>query len=273
MARITGRRVPMSLPRIWMDDLMIASRGRPIISFERRCDVSPLLEARGTLRVSWSLMLAKAFGMVSLRRPVLRRAYVAWPWPHYFESDSPIASIALEREYEGEPAVFFGMVSEPHSRPLLQLQAMLERWKTAPVDSIRTFRRMIRYTRLPRPMRRLQWWIGVTASGRHRARNCGTFGISTTAGTGAVATNLISPVSSSISIGPLDDAGTMDIRLHFDHRAYDGVTAAAVLADLEATLNGPIADELREIDASAKQRTSLRYDRLGTPPVPATIRS
>src|SRR5438105_15782808 len=110
MARRTGRRVPLSLPRRWIDDLMAASRHAPLVTFERRMALGALAAARAAASPSpaWVLLFAKAYAIVAARRPELRRAYVPLPTPHLYEAEESVASIAVEREYEGEPAVFFG---------------------------------------------------------------------------------------------------------------------------------------------------------------------
>ena len=45
--------------------------------------------------------------------------------------------------------------------------------------------------------------------------------------------------------GPLQDDGTLTLRLLFDHRVYDGATAARVLARVEEILLGPIYEEIK----------------------------
>ncbi|CAN5551682.1 hypothetical protein BH11PLA2_BH11PLA2_05440 [soil metagenome] len=247
MANVTGRRIPLSLPRRWIDDLMRASRGRPIISFERRMNLAPLIAARKVNRISWTVLFAKAYGILCTRRPELRRAYVSWPWPHLFESDMILPSIAIERKYEGESAVFFGIYREPHTHTLAVMQHGLEGWKNRPIANVKQFQRLIWYTRFPRHLRRLLWWYAITSSGQRRARNCGTFGISSTAATGSTALNLISPVATSINYTPLEPDGSLTVRLHFDHRVMDGLTAASVLDELELILNGEIRDELTRV--------------------------
>lgn len=244
MAQVTGRSTRLTLPRRWIADLMTASRGMPIISFERRMNLAAVVAARADRGISWTILFAKAFGILCANRRELRQAFVGFPWPHLYESDRVLASVAVEREYEEEPAVFFGLIRDPQLNPLPKLQDALVRFQTQPPQTIKQFRRLIFYSRFPWPLRRALWWYGIVASGKRRARNCGTFGISTTAGSGATALNLISPVATTLNCGPLDAAGTMDVRLHFDHRVLDGMTAARILAELEAILTGVILSEL-----------------------------
>ena len=46
------------------------------------------------------------------------------------------------------------------------------------------FRKMLRATRLPLPLRRLLWWIGLNV-GRQRANYFGSFGVTSVAAYGA----------------------------------------------------------------------------------------
>jgi hypothetical protein len=249
MARMTGRRVPLSLPRRWIDDLMATSRGVPLVTFERRMALAAVATARRDVdpSPSWVMLFAKAYAIVASRRPELRRAYVPFPVPHLYEADESVASVAVEREYGGEPAVFFGLLRSPDKRPLAELMRRLSEWKRRPLKEVREFCRLLKHTRLPRPLRRLMWWYGMNTSGRRRARHFGTFGISVTAGLGAAAVNLISPLATTLSYGVLDNDGSLDVRLHFDHRVLDGAPAARALAELENVLRTTIVAELRQM--------------------------
>ena len=141
--------------------------------------------------------------------------------------------------------MFFGLVAAPDRLSLAALQAHLWAWKTAPIGQVKEFARLVRFTRLPRPVRRLLWWYAMATSGRKRARNFGTFGISVTAAQGAAALNLIAPLATTFNYGVLADDGSLDVRLHFDHRVLDGAPVTRALAELEQVLNGEIAAELR----------------------------
>jgi hypothetical protein len=248
MPAITGRRVRISLPRRWVADLMHVSRHAPVVTAERRADLSALIAARARVPdpPPWPALFIKAYALVAARTPALRRAYLPFPWPHLYEVDESVASVAVAREYDGEPAVFFGLVRRPDRQPLGKLAALLHEWKTRPVERIRPFARLIRYTRYPRPVRRLAWWLGMNLSGRHRAKTVGTFGLTTVGSAGADLLNVIAPTATTLSYGPLAADGTVAVRLGFDHRVLDGLTAAHALADLEEALRSEL---LREVNA------------------------
>ena len=98
---------------------------------------------------------------------------------------------------------------------------------------------------LPRPLRRLIWWLGLFADGAHRANFFGTFGISVVASLGAAGLHILSPLTTTLNYGPFDDEGEIDVRLTYDHRVLDGANAARAIGALEAALLGPILEELR----------------------------
>jgi hypothetical protein len=246
------------LPRRWIADLMHASRGVPLVSFERHMDVSAVAAARRQLAdpPGWCAIFTKAYGIVTLSRPELRTVYMTFPWPRLYEHPHSIASVAVERHWHGEPAVFFGLILQPGKQPLEKMERYLRRFKEAPVDEIGDLRRLVQTARYPRLIRRLLWWYGLNWSGNHRAKNAGTFGVSVTAGLGASAVKLISPLTTTLNYGPLDEAGWLNVVLHFDHRVIDGAPIARALAHLEHVLNNEIVSELRALQSPARLAVS-----------------
>lgn len=247
MSQDSGRRLPLSLPRRFMCDLMRLSRDVPLIPVQRRMRLAAVAEARQSARPrpGWCALFIKAFARVAGRRPELRRAYFTYPWPHLYEHPVSVAAVAVDRRFHDEDAVFIGHVRSPDQQTLSELDDHLRRFKDAPLDSIGIFRRTLTVSSLPWPLRRLAWWIGYHSSGRRRAKYMGTFGISVVAGLGASLLDLYSPLTATLNYGVLDPDGSMDVRLFFDHRVLDGAAAARALEDLEGVLTGDIVNELR----------------------------
>src|SRR5205085_3878235 len=106
-----------------------------------------------------------------------------------------------------------------------------------PVEMIGTFRRALRISRLPRPVRRALWWYALNSSGYKRARNLGTFGVSVYSGLGAEGLHPLSPLTTTLNYGVIAEDGTVDVRVVYDHRVLDGATVARALEDLEGILN------------------------------------
>ena len=243
-----GRYLSLPLPRRWVGDLLHASRNVPLVPFERRMNLAPVVAARRLVEPapSWCALFTRAYSLVAARRPELRRAYLSFPWPRLYEHPESIACVAVERTWRDEPAVFFALLREPEYQPIPQLDGHLRHYKGVPIESVGTFRRLIRTTHVPRPLRRFLWWQALNVSGPKRARNFGTFGVSVTAGMGASALQLICPLTTTLYYGTLAADGSLDVRLTFDHRVLDGGPAARALGDLEETLCTDIVRELHD---------------------------
>ena len=121
---------------------------------------------------------------MAAQRPELRWAYIPLPWAHFYEHPYSIASVAVERDYGEEKAVFFGHIRCPRHNRCWRSKKHLRRYKEAPIEEIALFRRVLYTSRLPTVVRRLLWRIGLCTSGHRRSRFLGTFGISVTSSLG-----------------------------------------------------------------------------------------
>src|ERR1700675_4641404 len=109
MGEKVGRYLPLSLPRRFVCDLLHVAQKVPTVPVQRRMNIAPLMAARRQAfpRPSWCSLFTKAYAMAAADRPELRRAYLSIPWPHLYEHPSNIASVAIERRWQDEDAVFF----------------------------------------------------------------------------------------------------------------------------------------------------------------------
>ena len=88
-------------------------------------------------------------------------------------------------------------------------------------------------------------------SGDRRARHLGTWGVSVTAGLGAVGLRPLSPLTTNLGYGMVGADGSVDVRVTYDHRVLDGGTAGRALMELDEALNGPILAELQGMAQTA----------------------
>jgi len=236
--------------RLNVDHLHFAGRV-PSIPLSRIVDVSALFAARRAHpeRPSWSVLFMKAYARVATDHPPLRRALLEYPWQRIYEHPQTNCSLAIERNFEGEEGVFFGMFRAPEGQTIGELQRSLVEFKTLPLEQIGFFRRMIRISRFPKPIRRFLWAISLYISGRARAKRFGTFGVTTLGGRGVEQLHPLSPLTTTLTFGPIDASGKVTVKIIYDHRVLDGAYVARRLVDLEATLNGEILEELRRGEA------------------------
>ncbi len=242
-----GTRLPLSLTRRFVCDLLHEAMKVPSVPMQRRMQLEELVAARSTWiqRISWCAIFMKAYAIVAANRPDLRRAYLPFPWPSIYQHGASIASVGIERDYEGEPGVFFARIVQPELLSLSSLDTLLRHHKTAAVEEIFQFRFALWLSRLPLPFRRLIWWMGLNVSGLRRAQFFGTFGISVVASLGAAGLHLLSPLTTTLNYGTFEPDGSLDVRIVYDHRVMDGGTVARAMGELEDVLRGTILEELR----------------------------
>jgi hypothetical protein len=247
-----GLVLPLSRPRRLICDLLHFASGVPTVPVQRPMKLAPVVAARRALanRPPWTAIFAKALALVAAETPELRRAYCKFPWPHLYEYPTSVAAITIERDYRGEKAVLTVRVKDPARRSVGEIAGTIRRGMTTPLDEVKDFRRSMRVAGLPRPLRRLIWWVGLNV-GRQRANYFGTFGISVYSALGAESLHPLSPLTATLNYGVLALDGSLDVRLIYDHRVMDGATVARALARLEEVLNTTIRDELSMPSARA----------------------
>ena len=238
-------------------DLVHFAHKVPTVPVQRVIDVSRLaaLREQPGWRVGWATMFIKAFARVAAEMPELRRAYLPYPRLRLYQHPFSVASVAVERDYAGEKGVFYGRVPRPESLGLLELEAVLNRFKTAPVEE--AFRFLIHFYKLPRPLRRFIWWWVINCRGSRKAQFMGTYSVTVYSALGAESLHPLSPATTTLNYGVIGPDGRVTVRMVYDHRVMDGGTLARALVRLDEVLNGEIADELSEIRRAASRPPDL----------------
>jgi hypothetical protein len=239
-----GRYLKISLPRRWIADLLHFARQVPTVPVERIFSLAPVRQSREAADISWPAIFLKAFALTGRQHPELRQAWIKYPQPRLYEHPFTVASVAVERTFKGEPAVFFAQIREVEYASLRFIDGFLKRIKTEPVESNALFRRAIRLAKLPSGLRRLIWWLSLNWSGEKRAKRMGTMGLSVYAGLGASSLHPLSPLSYVLNYGVMDDTGKIAVRIIYDHRVVDGAMIARALATMEQIMLNDIQNEL-----------------------------
>jgi hypothetical protein len=244
--KLAPRYLRLSLPRLWMRDVVHFGLKSMVVGGSTSLKVSAVAEARRKNQplIGWSAILVKAIGLTSLQWPELRRAYIPFPWPHLYEHPYSVVSIVLDREWRGEHAVFFDQIQGPERKSLREIDMILHGMKHARIESLGGYRRLIRITRFPLPLRRLLWRIVLYTSGRLKARYFGTFSLNPLVSRRGRTTQSATPVTMSFEYGPLQQNGEMPVQIFIDHRVMDGASVHRLCADLQAVLNREIISEL-----------------------------
>lgn len=225
---------------------MHASLRVPFVSLTRPMNLRPLVEARAQAAhpPGWAAIFVKAFALVAREQPVLRTLYVKWPQPGFYELPRSIAMVAIARREDGEDCVLPQRVTAPDEITLAEVDRLIRHAKEAPIGEVPAFRKMLQATRLPLPLRRLLWAVGL-GFGRQRANFFGSFGVTSVAAYGPGELHALSPGPYVVSYGVLRADQSLDVVLRWDHRVTDAAPMAKALSRLEQVLNGEIAAEIR----------------------------
>lgn len=219
----------------------------PLCPHHRMMHLGPLDEVRKATqtRISWPVLFLKAYSLMAREVPPLRQVWMRFPWSHIYEHNESIGMLAIQREYRGEPWLFWGRFDRPETKSLIDLQKKLNWYQDQPVERI--FRRFLFLSAMPNPLRRFLWWCNMQLSGAVRARSIGTFFLSTLAGKGAEIDCPPSFQTGVVTYGPIDAQGHSRVTVAYDHRLMDGQLVADGLRRIEEILCGPLSDELKTL--------------------------
>jgi hypothetical protein len=246
MHELKGRTIPLSGPRRFINDLVYFARRVPSVPLSRTLNVARLAGPRKAhpSRPSWATLFMKAYALVAVEHAPLRRMMLSWPWPRLYEHPQTLCSLAVERIVDGEYGVFIGVFRAPEAQSIGQIQGSVEMYKNDPIESVGYFRQAMRVSRLPLPVRRFLWRLTLNLSGQKRSKRFGTYGLTTYGSLGAEQLHPISPLTTTLTFGPISKSGDVCVKIIYDHRVLDGAYVARRLQDLEAALHGPVLDEL-----------------------------
>jgi hypothetical protein len=245
-----GTKRKISTLRIFIIDFMHASMRVPFVSLSRTFDIGPLMAARAKVKSppGWAAIFLKAFAIVAKDEPVLRTLYVKLPWPHFYELPRSVAMVAVARVEDGEECILPEKVPHPEDRALTDIDAQIRRAKNAPLMEIPSFRKILMACRLPLPLRRFSWWLGLNV-GRMSANNFGSFGVTSVSAYGPGHLQALSTGPFLLSYGVASADHRIDVILRWDHRVTDAAVIARVLTRLEQVLNSEISAEILALAA------------------------
>jgi hypothetical protein len=216
--------------------------------------------------ICWAAIFTKAMALTAAKWPELRQCYMSLPWPHLYEHPHSTATFVIERMWNGERVILCDLIRWPESLSLREIDHRLRGMKGAKIEALGGFRRIIRITGYPLPVRRLLWNLALKGWGRLRARYIGTFCVNLLTGRHGHVSQSFTLHGISLYCGPLETDGTMKVCVFFDHRIIDGAGIARWLADLEATLNHDIVAELNSASQTEKSPTEVHWS--GALPAP-----
>ena len=194
--------------------------------------------------ITWGAIFLKAVALAAERFPELKRSYMSLPWPHFYEHPICVAAIVVEREWQGESAVFADQILAPDRMTLLELDRRLRSLKELPVEAVGGYRRVLRIARFPLPLRWLLLRLALYGSGRLRSRYIGTFFVNSIPARRFYTTQSRTLPAVAFFYGPIEPNGEMPVNFFFDHRVIDGVRISRLLSAIMTALNHDVIAEL-----------------------------
>jgi hypothetical protein len=247
-----GKSIPLPPGRRFIADLSWIAARVPQGYVRRVIRIAEVQAARqqarkfGAAPIPWTVIFARSYALAAQELPQLRRVFATLPRHHIHETAGSVATIMVEREWDGEQSLFPAMLRNPEDKALADLAADLAEALSAPIRQHAQYGAMVRVNAFPQALRRLLWWYAFN-TGRHRPTHFGTFAISVLGHRGIATNYTVSPVTTALTLAPFRTDGTVELTMSFDHRALDGAAVADGIDLLETTLNGRIAEELRAI--------------------------
>lgn len=241
-----GKTIPIHWTRTFIADISHYSNKIPLCTIEKQVrfkDVNAT-RIRSAQRVGWSSIFTRAMGLASMEFVDMRRSWLPYPYAHIYEHPIPIGSVAISRSIDNHDAVLFGMIQEANIMGLGSINSKLHRLKTEPVEKINLFKRIRRTSRFPWPIRSIIWNYALFVSGYCKAKNMGTFGISSVSKFNATTMELLTPLTSALNYSQVEENGNCTLRLTFDHRIMDGQQVAQILAFVEEAINTSVKEEI-----------------------------
>lgn len=217
------------------------------------------------IKVTATAILLKAIGIAQRLHPASRTAIL--PWGRTVTFNDIVAGFTVERYVGQQPAVFFGAIESPDSKPLVQVAEELRAYGEDEISSVPQLDIEDRFNNMPWLFRRFILWMGMRFP-KVRLRYMGaTFGLSSLGKFGC--RGLIPPCvsTSTFGVGTIEPRAVvregaivvrpmMTLILNFDHRLIDGGPAARFMQDVQRLVEGElqsyIEEELRLLDAPAK---------------------
>ena len=239
-------------------DIIRVSQNVPSFPLIRKMQLGELSRARTAcpVRIAWSTLLARAYGIVCEQIPELRELFVRYPYKQLYRHPHTVASMSVHRKDDaGNERLIWGRWISPEATPLIILQQQLDSFSNAPIAEV--YREGLMLERRSTLVRRFFWWCIANWSGRKRAKHIGTFSISSLAGHGVL--NLHHPLitTSSLAFGPIGPNGECEVVLICDHRTLDGVLGARALKTLESILSCQMVEELLSLVPSMANKASI----------------
>ena len=244
-----GKRIALTNGRRLVDDVIRLANKTPLASISGEWELKEVAKLRRMARpkISWNVLVMKAFAAVGEYHPLLKQGFVSFPWGHLYEHHQSVGMMTMSRQYQGEERLLFARFNEPNNHTLVELQEQYDFFRKAPIEEIKQFQHQIKFAKFPSLVRRFAWWTLFNVWPVKRAFHMGTFGMSISGHRGAWGSKHLGPNTATIGVDPMPRNGISRFLFTFDHRVIDGAPAAEIVGLTRHILNTAIRQELAKM--------------------------
>ena len=221
------------------------------VYLDTEVDMSRVLRHRdGGRRYSVVTYVLRAAGEALTVHP---EANVALHGRRVARFDAVHGKVTFDKTVDGERVVVSGLVRDLHTAALEDVQRGVERYRDGSPESMPEFAPMRLLHRMPRPLGRLMFRLGVRPLSR-RADVMGTVAVTSLGHRPVDSFHSLGGTTVTLGVGRITDrpvvrdgavtiAPVMRLSMAFDHRAIDGALAADVLAEVKDVLENHPVDQ------------------------------
>ncbi len=222
------------------------------------------------IRITVTALLLKAIGIAQCSHPASRCALL--PWGQTMVINRIVAGFTVEKLVDGEPAVYLGTIEDPDTKSLVEISCELQTYSERDIADIPQLAIQERFNHMPWLLRRFIILLGLAIPWIRFRYMPASFGVSSIGKYGIK--GLIPPCvnTSTFGVGAVEPKAVarngqteirpmMSLMLNFDHRLIDGAPAARFLSDVQALMEGGLAQYLHEVsDANATATGQLQLN-------------
>ncbi|CAN5638749.1 hypothetical protein BH10CYA1_BH10CYA1_13430 [soil metagenome] len=202
-----------------------------------------LLESN--IRVTVTAFLLKAISICQERFPASRTACL--PGGRLVTFNNIVAGFTVEREIDGEPAVFFGEIEAPQKKPISEIAAILKDFADGDINKVAKLKQQKLFAEMPWLIRQSVMYLGALFPFVRLKCMAATFGLSSLGALGVVVACGPSVSTSVFGIGAVVDCPVVidqkvvikpivNISLNYDQRVMDARVAARFLQAVKTLL-------------------------------------
>jgi len=204
-------------------------------------------------RLTETAILLKAIGIAQRNHPASRSTML--PWGRIATFERIVAGFTVERKVGEQPAVFFGSIESPDTKPLEAIAQELRMFSECSLEEHPQLALETKFSKMPWCLRQILLRLIMILPELRQKSMASTFGVSSLGKYGASAITGPCVCTSTFGVGVVEDRpivrnGQVIVRpmltlsLLFDHRCIDGACAARFLREVKELLEGRLEEHL-----------------------------